>query len=150
MNNCECGHFRLRKDAKVVKRFICHCEFCKNHVDGDFNDECFLRVSDLEFIDEKEISFNRSPSLRKPLGRGKCINCNNPVVSFAKLPIGGFILVPTELLPKNLELPDVCSHVFYHRRITEFRDSVPKYSNYWSSQIITLWNLFRGLRQTKL
>ena len=150
MNNCECGHFKLRKDAQVIKRFICHCDLCKTYVGGESNDECFLRASDLEFIDEEAISFNRSPSLRKPLGRGKCINCSKPVVSYAHLPFGSFVLVPTEALPKDLELPDVCCHVFYHRRKRENPDKAPKYSNYWSSQASALWSLFKGLRQTKL
>jgi len=150
MNHCECGHFRLRKEATVVKRFICHCSFCKSYVGGPFNDECFLKESDLEFIDKGAISFNRSPTWRKPLSRGTCTDCSKPVVSFAKLPFETFVLVPTEALPETFELLDVCSHVFYHRRVREFRDSAPKYSNYWSSQIATLWFLFNGLKQTKL
>ena len=150
MNHCECNHAKFKKDAKVVKRFICHCDFCKKYVSGNCNDECFLRISDLEFINEESISFNRASSLRKPLRRGKCIECNKPVVSYANLPFGHFILVPTEALPKNIALPDVCSHVFYHRRIRNSPDNAPKYSNYWSSQIFTLWYLYNGLRQTKL
>jgi len=150
MNYCECGHFKLRKDAKIVKRFICHCDFCKDYVGTDYNDECFLRRSDLAFLDQEKISFNRSPTFRKPLSRGKCIDCSKPVVSFAKLPLETFVLVPSNALPKHFELLDVCSHVFYHRRSKEHADSAPKYSNYWSSQIFTLWYLFNGLRQTKL
>ena len=150
MKNCECGHVKLRKDAKVVKRFVCHCDFCKNYVSGNYNDECFLRVHDLEFIDEEAISFNRPPSLRKPLRRGTCIDCGKPVVSYAILPFASFVLIPTEALPGSLKLPDICSHVFYHRRKSEFSDDVPKYCNYWSSQLFTLWYLFNGLRHTKL
>jgi hypothetical protein len=38
-------------------------------------------------------------------------------------------------LKPSVELPDPAMHIFYHRRVREVRDEVPKVSGYWRSEL---------------
>lgn len=41
-------------------------------------------------------------------------------------------------------LPDPLAHIFYHRRVADARDNLPKYSGYWASEFAATSMLLRG------
>jgi len=53
------------------------------------------------------------------------------------------------LLYKNIEkgsyLPESCAHVFYHRRVKDIDDNLPKYSGFISSQILFMKKLLLAM-----
>ena len=42
--------------------------------------------------------------------------------------------VPSQNFPRPVELPEPDRHIFYHRRVADIADAIPKLSGYWASQ----------------
>jgi hypothetical protein len=47
--------------------------------------------------------------------------------------------VPSQNFPRSVELPAPDRHIFYHRRVADIPDQVPKLSGYWPSQAHVTW-----------
>lgn len=141
---CECGIISISDNAKVINRFVCHCLFCQEYTNDSFNDESFFRKRDIIINKPELIEFTKNYSKLSPLSRGTCKTCKSPVISIAKIPLFSLILIPSETSIIKSLLPPVCAHVFYHRRKTDLNDSIPKYSGFWNSQLMTQWFLLKS------
>jgi hypothetical protein len=81
------------------------------------------------------------------LQRGTCASCGAPVAGFLSLaPFLKLAFVPSANLPDPAALPKPQAHIFYHRRLADAADGLPKISGYWPSQLAvtrlvvgTLW-----------
>ena len=57
----------------------------------------------------------------------KCAKCGNPVVESAGLSRrSALAFVPSQNFPRPAELPAPDRHIFYHRRVADIADAVPK------------------------
>ena len=62
--------------------------------------------------------------------------CGAPVVGFMALgPLKMFAFVRSQNFERPSELPEPSLHIFYHRRVADATDAVPKVSGYWASEM---------------
>lgn len=68
--------------------------------------------------------------------RGKCTVCDEPAIEFLRMPpMPGLAIVPSVNFLGESVLPEPACHIFYHRRVADIDDALPKYSGYWRSQL---------------
>lgn len=132
---CECGSTQFSIHAKPLIRIFCHCTNCQEFNDAAFADISIFKSKDIQFSDKHKVNFKKykaPPAVR----RGKCATCNKPIIEFLDLPVLPMLtIVPSENIPLGEFLLEPSIHVFYHSRIAEINDSLPKHSGYLKSQI---------------
>jgi hypothetical protein len=60
-------------------------------------------------------------------------------------PLKVFAFVPSENFERPSELPEPSLHIFYHRRVADATDTLPKVSGYWPSEMSVSRMIFGGL-----
>jgi hypothetical protein len=147
---CLCGASRFTVAGNPIGRFFCHCTICQKVYGKPFADVTYFWADAVALPPNQPVEFRRyraPPALR----RGICVKCANPVVGFLTMVPGLTVaFVPSQNFPRPAELPPPDRHTFYHRRVADIPDQVPKLSGYWPSQAdITrrvVADLFRGKR----
>lgn len=115
-------------------RAICHCTICQAFNQADYADITMFREDNVDLPDKKLVDY-QTYSSTKLVQRGKCVNCEQPVAEYMQLgPLGKIIAVPTANISTDALLPEPALHIFYHRRVVDVDDGLPKYSSFWSSQ----------------
>lgn len=78
--------------------------------------------------------------------RGHCRSCSAPVVEFFRLaPFVQLAFVPSRLSPDQAALPAPAVHIFYHRRLNDIADDIPKVSGYWASELAVTKRVFASI-----
>jgi hypothetical protein len=94
---------------------------------------------------ESTVTFKRyraPPALR----RGTCRSCGLPVLGTLWLaPFVELAFVPARNIKARDSLPDASMHVFYHRRVKDIDDVLPKVSGYWPSELAVTRMVMGGL-----
>jgi hypothetical protein len=132
---CHCGISSVAVHGKPIVRMLCHCTICKQDYQRAFSDFVVFRPGAVILPPDQEIQFRK---YRKPpaLSRGTCSRCNNPVVGFLRLaPFVQLAFVPARNFPQQGELPVPAAHIFYHQRIEDVLDNLPKIEGYWASEL---------------
>lgn len=144
---CECGENKFEITGEPIFRAICHCEICQEFNDAPFADITLYRTKDVDLPEQNTVEFKAytSPPMAQ---RGKCKTCDKPTIEFLKIPVApALTIVPTKNLSNTESLPEPTFHVFYHRRIQDSEDNLPKYSGYMKSQLAfmvrLIWALLR-------
>ena len=58
------------------------------------------------------------------------------VVGFLRIaPFVQLAFIPAMNFPRRAALPRPTAHIFYHRRVKDVRDRLPKISGYWPSEL---------------
>jgi hypothetical protein len=136
--SCKCGKTRFFVNGQPVLRFFCHCIICQNVSQQPFVDVTVFRAGAVTLAESGGIQFKR---YRPPpaLMRGTCDTCGAPVIGFLRLgPFTKFAFVPAQNLPVATYLPQPMGHIFYHRRVRDVSDDLPKISDYWTSELIVI------------
>jgi hypothetical protein len=132
---CPCGASRFTVSGQAIGRFFCHCTICQKIYGQPFADVTYFRADAVDLPAGEPVEFRRyrsPPALR----RGRCEKCGNPVAGFLTMVPGVTVgFVPSQNFPRPAELPTPDRHIFYHRRVADIADSIPKLSGYWASQI---------------
>jgi hypothetical protein len=131
-----------------VLRLLCHCQICQAIYKQPYADVTAFWGGAVSLSEDHSIQFRRyrvPPALR----RGTCQSCGAPVVGFLRLaPFVQLAFVPSRNVPVSAALPMPSAHIFYHRRIADEHDSLPKISGYWRSELavtkLILASSFRG------
>ena len=132
--SCECGDCSFEVHASPKARFRCHCLICQSFNGKPFADVVAVRAKDVVLKNAGNISFAK---YRPPpnFNRGVCRTCGKPVVEVAGIGPFKVMFIPVS----NFELPDrlppVRVDIFYHRRVHDMSDSLPKYCGYFSSEL---------------
>ena len=145
---CPCGQSTFKVKGTPALRFFCHCQICQSLYKQPHADVTAFWAGAISLPEDHSIQFRRyrpPPALR----RGTCPSCSAPVVGFLRLaPFVQLAFVPSRNFSASSALPSPSAHVFYHRRVGNAQDSLPKISGYWPSELavtkMILTNTFRG------
>lgn len=132
---CRCGAAQARVRGRVLARFLCHCTICQELYQSPYADVVALQVSAWELAREDQVRFR---TYRPPpaLSRGTCITCGGPVLGLLdKVPGVTLAFVPTRAFADPSTLPAPRMHLFYHRRVRDIDDDLPKHAGYVRSEL---------------
>lgn len=139
---CPCSEARFGIRARPFARFYCHCLICQKIYGKPFADVSVLWARDLIQAPPAQVKTARY-RIPPALDRSTCIACGRPVHGVLAFgPLRTFAFVPTANLV-SVDPPAPVAHIFYHRRVADIDDSLPKYSGYWRSEIATTTMLIR-------
>lgn len=142
--SCSCGASRFRVSARPFARFICHCQICQAYTGKPFSDVTVLRARDVQLEEGAQVEY-RKYRLPPNIVRGSCASCGKPVIEFGLAGPAKLAFVPTANYADTQALPPAALHMFYHRRVSEVQDDLPRHSGYLRSQLAVIGLLFRGL-----
>jgi len=144
---CACGHVRYATKGTPLFRAYCHCLICQEYNQADRADIIVMRSSDVEMDAADRIAFKsyRAPPI---LQRGKCRRCDGVALERMRIPLmPRLTILPAQTLDDSGGFPSSSFHMFYHRRVTDADDALPRHSTYLSSQLAFSSRLLRALRR---
>ncbi|MFT5644776.1 MAG: hypothetical protein ACI83P_002337, partial [Janthinobacterium sp.] len=148
---CACGQSPFTVSAAPIVRLRCHCLICQAVSGQAFADVMLFWAGAITLPDDHKIGFKRH---RRPpaLRRGTCPGCGASVLGFLRLsPFVQLVSVPSKNFPDQAALPAPAAHIFYHRRVKQADDALPKIEGYWLSQLavtrIVIGSLFGKSRR---
>ena len=132
---CSCNATRFEVTGNPLTRFYCHCQICQFLYREPFADVTAWWGSGVTLPTTHPVRFRRyraPPALR----RGICSACGQPAVGFmAILPFMTLAFIPARNFVDRSALPPAAAHIFYHRRVRDVADDLPKHSGYWVSEL---------------
>ncbi len=132
---CPCGTSQFVVTAKPLARFLCHCAICQSVYQQPYADVTVFWARDVVLPEDHTVQFKKY-RLPPAVNRGTCSSCKSPVVGFMHIaPFVRLAFVPSRNYPDQAALPDAGAHIFYHRRVADIGDALPKYSGYWRSEL---------------
>lgn len=138
---CACGKNQFILLNKALLRVICHCEICQEFNQAPYADILIFNAKDVDLPENHRVEFKAytSPPL---VQRGKCKECHNPAIELLDMPmVPALRIIPVGNLVDKQALPAVDMHSFYHRRVADVDDGVPKYSGFVRSQAMFMLKL---------
>ncbi len=132
--SCECGRCTFGVAAVPVARFICHCTICQAFNSKPFADVTVLKARGVTSENSQNIAFRK---YRSPpnIERGTCRTCGKPAIEHGGFGPMKFAFIPSANYEALDQLPAPQMHIFYHRRVSDAVDDLPKYNGYWSSEL---------------
>ena len=142
--SCQCGSCSFDVHVKPKVRFLCHCTVCQSFTGRPFSDVTVVRGKDVTLINEDRMSFAK---YRPPpnINRGVCLDCHKPIIEYAGFGPLKVMFIPAGNFEDQAVLPEPQMHIFYHRRLADYRDELPKHGGYISSQLAVGRLIMRGL-----
>jgi len=143
--SCRCGASRFAISGEPIGRFYCHCTICQAFYKQPYGDVTAFLARAVALLDDSAVAFRH---YRPPpaIDRGSCPACSGPVVNFMALgPLKMLAFVPSQNFERPSELPEPSLHIFYHRRVADATDSLPKVSGYWASEMAVSRLIFGGM-----
>jgi hypothetical protein len=144
---CQCGSTKFTIQNKALVRIFCHCTICQEFNNATFGDVSIFLSKDVHLHDREKVNFRKYKS-PPAVQRGKCAACNKPAIEFLDLPLfPSLTIIPSANIPAGQFVPPPSIHTFYHRRLADINDTLPKKSGFIKSQLaliaILLPSLFR-------
>ncbi len=142
--SCQCGANQFKIKDKPIARFICHCQVCQKYTGKLYSDVLVVLKKDISELEIAETEFKRyklPPNIR----RGVCKKCYKPTIEFGIL--DQFAFIPVMNIQDQTQLDAPTMHIFYHRRIEDIEDNLPKYSGFILSQTVVSALVLNGLYQ---
>lgn len=142
--HCQCGHANIAISGNPLMRALCHCQTCQIYTGAAFADITVFDARSVRLEDQNSMVFK---SYQKPAlaMRGKCSICSQPLMEKAPLPVlPDLVMVSTEVLDLSLQIP-TSQHIFYHRRVADLDDAIPKRSGAVHSQFRFMTALIAAL-----
>lgn len=137
-SSCACGTCGVEATVIPVDRFVCHCLFCQTFTGMPFSDVTIFRAKDVAIKNPDNLSFKKYRWLPPRLNRGHCSTCGKPVVELSGSGLFALVFIPSNSFSKQELLPVIQRHTFYHRRIRDADDHLPKHSSFLSSQLVLI------------
>jgi len=132
---CACNSTRFDVTGVPLTRFYCHCRICQSLYHQPFADVTAWWGNSVTLPSTDIVQFKRyrpPPAVR----RGICSACGRPAVGFLTiLPFMTLAFIPAGNFADQSLLPAAGAHIFYHRRVRDVADELPKYSGYWASEL---------------
>jgi hypothetical protein len=142
--SCECGACSFDLNVLPKARFRCHCLICQEFNDKPFADVVAVRARNVVLRNAEGISFKK---YRAPpnFDRGLCRICNTPVIEIMSVGPLKVMFIPVTTFGPNLQLPSPRMDIFYHRRVMDITDGLPRYSGYFASELAVGKLIMSGL-----
>jgi hypothetical protein len=141
---CSCGKNQFTLTKKPLLRAICHCEICQKFNQAPFGDIVIFSKRDVLLPENHSVAF-KTYTTPPMVQRGKCTACQQPAIELMEMPMTpALIMIPAANISNKDLIPEVSFHSFYHRRIKDVNDAIPKYSGYLKSQTMFMLNLFKA------
>ena len=132
---CSCGHVHYSVKGPGLLRGYCHCTICQSFNQSAYADITIFKASNVTLPDDAQVDYQAYKKIPPAVQRGKCVKCGSPAIERMKLPLlPELVIVPSGNAQAQAALPDASLHIFYHRRVKEIDDSLPKYEGFLSSQ----------------
>ena len=132
---CDCGTVKYEITGQPLVRGFCHCTICQAVNDASYADIMLYRGKDVKLPDNTLLAFN-AEKFPPILQRGKCKACHKLSIEYFNVfPGVQLIVVPTGVIQDTAVIPDPSLHIFYHSRVADIDDPLPKYSGYLKSQM---------------
>jgi len=142
---CGCGTSKFAVHGAPIIRAYCHCQICQAFNNGPYADITILLAKDVTMIDDTSIAYN-TYSAPPAVQRGKCEACGHVAIEFLRLfPLPKLAIIPSVNFSDCTSLPEPSLHIFYHRRVADMPDSLPKYSGYLRSQLVFAQRLLSSM-----
>lgn len=132
---CSCGEVEFTVTSKPLFRGYCHCTICQQFNDAPYADITVFTADNLDVLSIPNVDFKvyQNPPLVR---RGKCTSCGNPAVEAIRImPLPRLVVVPSNNVRDQSLLPEPSIHIFYHRKVEEFNDQLPKHHGFIKSQL---------------
>jgi hypothetical protein len=144
---CACGHVRYATNGTPLFRAYCHCLICQEYNQADRADIIVMRSTDVMVHAADRIAF-RSHAAPPLLQRGRCRRCGGVAIEKMRIPLmPRLTILPAQTLDDSGGFPGSSFHMFYHRRVADADDALPRHSTYLSSQLAFSSGLLRALRR---
>ena len=143
---CECGMNQVEFSSLPITRFICHCLVCQAYTGQPYSDVSVFATAQIMDMDVRATTFKRY-KLPPNIQRGLCKHCLQPSIEFGVL--GQFILIATKNIKAAQALPEPQMHIFYHRRVGDIDDDLPKHTGFIKSQLQAAKIILQGLIATR-
>lgn len=142
---CACSSTRFEVTGVPLTRFYCHCRICQSLYRQPFADVTAWWGNGVALPGSHLVQFKRyrlPPAVR----RGTCSACGQPAVGFlSMLPFVTLAFIPAMNFVDQSRLPPAAAHIFYHRRVRDVADDLPKYSGYWLSELAVMRSVLNPL-----
>ncbi|MGJ8687251.1 MAG: GFA family protein, partial [Spongiibacteraceae bacterium] len=130
---CSCGNLKFNVSGEPLLRIFCHCTICQNFNQAPFGDVTIFRSRDVEMPNLATVEY-LTHSAPPAVQRGKCMRCQKPGIEYMSLLVAPkLVIVPSVNIHNQQFLPVPSMHIFYHSRVADIDDELPKYEGYWSS-----------------
>lgn len=142
---CPCGASHFAVAGHAITRLFCHCTICQLLYRQPHADVTVFWAGAVTLPSSHKIQFKKyrsPPALR----RGTCPACGAPVIGYLRLaPFVQLGFVPSRSFSKPSALPSPSAHIFYHRRVQDVVDGLPKISGYWQSEVAVAQLIMKGI-----
>ena len=143
--HCQCGNTKFTVQGAPIVRVLCHCTICQEFNNAAFGDVTIFLSKDVQLHNKEQVSFQKYKA-PPAVQRGKCVSCNKPAIEFLNLPLfPSLTIIPSANIAVGEFLPEPSAHIFYHRRVADISDSLPKYSGFMKSQLALCGKLLPGM-----
>lgn len=142
--SCSCGANTFRFSHAPIAHFICHCQVCQEYTGKAFSDVLVFLKQDVCDLNIEQTIFKR---LKSPpnIRRGICKQCHSPSIEFGIL--DQLVFIPKWNLKDFSQVPPENMHIFYHRRVQDVADDLPKYNGFIQSQTQAAKFILTGLKE---
>ena len=142
--SCECGACSFELQTLPKARFRCHCLICQAFNEGPFADVVAVHGRNVSLTNEGHIAFKK---YRSPpnFNRGLCRTCLKPVVEIAGFGPLKVMFIPAKNFKESARLVPASMDIFYHRRVRDMPEGLPKHSSYFASEMAVGKLIMRGL-----
>lgn len=121
--------------AKASATHACGGQTQVQPLDGkSYADVVVVRAKHVTLKAADNIAFKK---YRSPpnFDRGLCRACGKPVVEIMGAGPFKVMFIPASNFETESQLPAIKMDIFYHRRVSDMPDNLPKYRGYWSSEL---------------
>lgn len=132
---CQCASSSFSILGSPITRMYCHCTICQEFNNAAYGDVTIFLSKNIQLHNRDTVEFKQYKS-PPAVQRGKCTSCGSPFIEFFELPLfPSLTIIPSNHIPQGEFLPAPAFHAFYHRRVADINDSLPKHSGYIKSQM---------------
>ncbi len=133
---CPCGSNQFSTHGEPIVRFFCHCSICQEKYSAPFADVVLFKLGDVT-VPDQAVTFGKYKRVAA-IDRGICDHCHKPVMAKMGKDEKGYAFIAAQNFANPDALPESKMHVFYGTRTADIDDALPKYKNWFSSQLAFL------------